>query len=198
MPNLPDERSPDLTPAVHAIHPGPWGPIQLAATADGIVGLALFSLPDLFQADLARRARLSFVERLGAASGHLVDAGRQLDEYFDGRRQAFDLAVDLHARPAWDRAVLGAVRAIPFGETLGYGDVARRIGRAGAARAVGGAVGRNPIGIFIPCHRVVAGDGSLGGYGGDRYGSRAERLSIKRALLELEGVSIGPAGPAPP
>jgi methylated-DNA-[protein]-cysteine S-methyltransferase len=71
-----------------------------------------------------------------------------------------------------------------------YGRVARRIGRPGAARAVGGAVGRNPIGIVIPCHRVVAGDGSIGGYGGDWWGSREALLEVKRELLRLEGVDL--------
>jgi methylated-DNA-[protein]-cysteine S-methyltransferase len=71
-----------------------------------------------------------------------------------------------------------------------YGRVARRIGRAGAARAVGGAVGRNPIGLLIPCHRVIAGDGSLGGYGGAWFGTREALLEVKRTLLELEGVAL--------
>jgi methylated-DNA-[protein]-cysteine S-methyltransferase len=66
------------------------------------------------------------------------------------------------------------------------------IGRAGAARAVGGSVGRNPIGIIVPCHRVIAGDGTLGGYGGDAWGSREARLELKRSLLALEGVAVAP------
>jgi methylated-DNA-[protein]-cysteine S-methyltransferase len=99
--------------------------------------------------------------------------------------------IDLHDRPDWDRTVLAAVREIRLGTTASYGEIARRIGRPGAARAVGGAVGRNPITLLIPCHRVIAGDGSLGGYGGDAWGSREERLDIKRDLLQLEGVTIG-------
>jgi methylated-DNA-[protein]-cysteine S-methyltransferase len=87
-------------------------------------------------------------------------------------------------------AVLGGVAAVPWGEATSYGRVARRIGRPGAARAVGGAVGRNPIGIVIPCHRVLAGDGSLGGYGGDWWGSRDALLEIKRELLRLEGIEV--------
>ena len=93
-------------------------------------------------------------------------------------------------RPAWDRHVLEAVAGIPFGSTASYGDIARRVGAPRAARAVGGAVGRNPIGLLIPCHRVIASDGTIGGYGGDAWGSREDRLEIKRALLRHEGVEI--------
>ncbi|MBA3877292.1 MAG: hypothetical protein C0498_10200 [Anaerolinea sp.] len=98
--------------------------------------------------------------------------------------------LDLEDRPAWDRAVLDAVRAIPRGETRSYGEIARAIGRPGAARAVGGAVGRNPISLLIPCHRVIASDGSLGGYGGNAWGSRDERLALKRELLLREGITV--------
>ena len=101
--------------------------------------------------------------------------------------------VDLRDRPDWDRQVLAAVRDIPIGATASYGEVARRIGRRGAARAVGGAVGRNPITLLIPCHRVIAADGTLGGYGGDGWGGREERLAIKRDLLLREGVTVAPS-----
>ena len=96
--------------------------------------------------------------------------------------------------PAWDRHVLDEVAAIPFGSTASYGDIARRVGAPRAARAVGGAVGRNPIGLLIPCHRVIAADGTIGGYGGDAWGSREDRLDIKRALLRREGVEIAAGG----
>ena len=108
--------------------------------------------------------------------------------FLAGRPNAFaGVELDLADRPAWDRAVLEAVLAIPWGETAGYGEIARRIGRPGAARAVGGAVGRNPVGLAIPCHRVIAGDGTLGGYGGGWWGSRETLLGIKRRLLAAEG-----------
>ena len=103
------------------------------------------------------------------------------------------MAVDLSDRPAWDRAVLGEVAVIPWGETASYGDIARRIGAPRAARAVGGALGRNPIGLLIPCHRVIAADGTIGGYGGDAWGSVEDRLAIKRDLLLREGVTVGRA-----
>src|SRR6185295_9306183 len=100
------------------------------------------------------------------------------------------LPLDLVVRSAWDEAVLGEVRQIGWGQVSSYGRVATAIGRRGAARAVGGSVGRNPIGLAIPCHRVIAGDGTIGGYGGDWFGSRDTLLSIKRELLAREGVSL--------
>jgi methylated-DNA-[protein]-cysteine S-methyltransferase len=122
---------------------------------------------------------------------HLDEALTALDRFLAGELDALDsLPIDLADRPAWDRAVLDAVRAIAPGTTASYGDVARAIGRPGAARAVGGAVGRNPIGLAIPCHRVIAGDGSLGGYGSDWWGSRESLLAIKRDLLAREGVTV--------
>ncbi len=100
------------------------------------------------------------------------------------------LPIDIEDRPSWDRLVLGVVRAIPRGSTVSYGEVARRAGRAGAARAVGGAVGRNPVGLLVPCHRVIAADGSLGGYGAAAWGGVEAALDLKRDLLALEGVRI--------
>jgi methylated-DNA-[protein]-cysteine S-methyltransferase len=79
---------------------------------------------------------------------------------------------------------------IPRGTTASYGEVARRIGRPGAARAVGGAVGRNPVGLLVPCHRVIAGDGTLGGYGVAAWGGLEAALDLKQALLRLEGVEV--------
>jgi methylated-DNA-[protein]-cysteine S-methyltransferase len=102
-----------------------------------------------------------------------------------------DMPIDISDRSAWDRLVLEGVRSIPRGEVASYSEVARRIGRAGAARAVGGAVARNPVGLLVPCHRVIAGDGSLGGYGVAAWGGREAALQLKRELLALEGVHIG-------
>lgn len=110
----------------------------------------------------------------------VAEAGRQLGEYFAGRRTRFDLPLDLTPVSEFDRRVLGVVLEIPSGGVLTYADVARRIGSPSAARAVGGAVGRNPVPIVIPCHRVVRSDGTLGGYSGGGVG-------FKRRLLALEG-----------
>lgn len=88
----------------------------------------------------------------------------QFSEYFDGRRNQFDLAVVLHGSP-FELMVWAALRAIPYGETVSYGHIARAIGRPTAARAVGAANGRNPVCIVVPCHRVIGANGTLTGYG---------------------------------
>ncbi|MEY2515426.1 MAG: methylated-DNA-[protein]-cysteine S-methyltransferase [bacterium] len=106
-----------------------------------------------------------------------ADAVRQLDEYFAGRRKRFDLPLDLAGTP-FQRAVWDALRAIPCGSTTTYGALARSLGRPAAVRAVGAAVGRTPVPIIVPCHRVLGSDGSLTGYFGG--------LQRKQALLDLE------------
>lgn len=120
----------------------------------------------------------------------LAEAARQLAAYCAGSLRDFDLALDLAGRSAWDQRVLEGVARIPFGRTLGYGQVARAIGSVGAARAAGGAVSRNPLALVIPCHRVIAGDGTLGGYGGAWPADRDELLELKAALLAHEGVDV--------
>lgn len=104
-------------------------------------------------------------------------AADQLDAYFAGRLTSFDLPLAPHGS-GFQRRVWAALQEIPYGQTQSYGELAVRVGSPGAARAVGLANGRNPIGIVIPCHRVVGSDGSLTGYGGG--------LERKRALLDLE------------
>jgi len=112
-----------------------------------------------------------------AAHPVLEEARRQLESYFAGRRRAFDLPLEPRGTP-FQREVWQALRAIPFGETRSYGELARQLGRPAATRAVGAANGRNPIAIVIPCHRVIGADGSLTGYGGG--------MERKRWLLEHE------------
>jgi methylated-DNA-[protein]-cysteine S-methyltransferase len=107
----------------------------------------------------------------------LAEATRQLEEYFDRRRTTFDLPLAPVGTP-FRQAVWAALRTIPYGETASYGEIADQLGQPGAARAVGAANGRNPIGIVIPCHRVVGASGGLTGYGGG--------LERKRFLLALE------------
>ena len=106
-------------------------------------------------------------------------ARRELDEYFAGRRRAFDLALDLRALPPFTVSVLGELARVPYGETTTYGALARRVGHPTAARAVGTVMNRNRIPIVLPCHRVVGSSGDLTGYAGG--------LARKRQLLELEG-----------
>jgi len=105
-------------------------------------------------------------------------ARTQLEAYFAGRRRAFDLRLEPLGSP-FERAVWQALLDIPYGTVVSYADVARAVGRPGAARAVGSANGRNPIAVIIPCHRVIGADGALRGYGGG--------LAAKLALLRLEG-----------
>ena len=109
------------------------------------------------------------------------DAAAQLADYFAGRRREFELdlapfGTDFQLR------VWRALQAIPYGALRNYGDIARAIGQPGAARAVGGAIGSNPLPIVIPCHRVIASDGTIGGYSGG--------LAIKHRLLALEGAEL--------
>ena len=172
--------------------PSPWGPARVAVTPRGVTAVELLSPVDGFLAGLERRGVVVDAGQAGEWASDLADrAARAVTETLDGLAvQLDDLPVDILDRPAWDRLVLDAVRAIPRGQTAGYGEVARRIGRAGAARAVGGAVGRNPVGLLIPCHRVIAGDGSLGGYGAATWGGREAATQLKQALLALEGVHV--------
>ena len=100
------------------------------------------------------------------------------------------VAVDLSDRPVWDQRVLAEVRRVRAGTTASYGDIAKRVGAPRAARAVGGALGSNPISLLIPCHRIIAGDGTLGGYGGTGWVDRDRQLSRKEALLLREGVAV--------
>ena len=174
----------------------PWGPVRVAAGSDGIVAIEQLVSEEDFEARLARRfggglRRDSPAPGEPEAAAHLQAALVALAAFFDGDLLALvDLPLDLADLSAWDRLVLGAVRDLAPGTTASYGDVARMIGKPGAARAVGGAVGRNPIGLAIPCHRVIAGDGSLGGYGAGWWGGRQTGLDLKRELLAREGVSI--------
>lgn len=116
-----------------------------------------------------------------AAMCILAAVERQLGEYFDGRRTDFDVPLDLHGTD-FQLAAWRALCRIPYGTTVSYADQAAMIGSPRATRAVGSANGRNPIPIIVPCHRVVARDGSLGGY--------SLGLEMKRALLAREGVSV--------
>jgi methylated-DNA-[protein]-cysteine S-methyltransferase len=123
------------------------------------------------------------------ARRHLALLERGLAGYWDGAPLP-GTALDLRVGSDWDRRILAAVGTIGHGETLSYGGVAARAGMPRAARAAGGAIGRNPIAIVIPCHRVIASDGTLGGYGGSWFGDREELLRLKRSLLAIEGVRI--------
>jgi O-6-methylguanine DNA methyltransferase len=114
--------------------------------------------------------------------GFLVEAKEQLIRYFEGRGETFDVPLDLRGTP-FQVQVWRQLLEIPYGGTVSYGDIAHAIGNPRASQAVGAAVGKNPVPIVVPCHRVIGHDGSLVGFGGG--------LPTKEKLLELEGVGVG-------
>lgn len=159
----------------------PLGPLIAAATPDGLVRLAYEDFNgglDAIVAELA--ARIS--PRVLEAPARLDEVRRELDEYFAGRRDRFELPLDLVLARGFGRRILEATAAIPFGETRSYRDVAERAGNVKATRAAGNALGANPIPIVVPCHRVLRTGGGLGGYTGG--------LEKKEALLRIEGVLL--------
>ena len=182
-------------PSVHvAAVEAPWGAVHLAAWDQGLLACESLTPYEPFVERLEQRLRSTVTERAHPVLDAAVD---QVTSFLADRRQTFDLPIDLSDRPAWDQAVLRAVADVPLGRVASYGQIARAVDRPGAARAVGGAVARSPIGIVVPCHRIVAADGTLGGYGGDGalgFGSREQGRRLKRELLLREGVDI----PLPP
>jgi methylated-DNA-[protein]-cysteine S-methyltransferase len=141
-------------------------------------GLAEISYDTRVEEQLELLARIAGPRVLRAPRA--VDAARrELDEYFAGKRRAFDLTLDLRAMPPFTVSVLRELARVPYGQTTTYGALAGRVGRPRAARAVGTVMNRNRIPIVLPCHRVVGSTGDLVGYGGG--------LDRKVALLELEG-----------
>lgn len=153
----------------------PVGSLLLAATDQGLVRVAYPGQGhDTVLGDLAKRIS----SRILHVPGRLDPVARELDEYFTGRRRAFDLRLDLHLATAFRRRVLAELTAIGYGRTASYGDIAESVGNPRAVRAVGTACATNPLPLVVPCHRVVHANGSPGGYAG---GAKA-----KARLLELE------------
>ena len=157
----------------------PLGPMVVAATARGLAGL-WFEGQRHLPAQLLAESTHPGVWPTDAKHPVLKQAMRQLTDYFTGKRTQFDLPLDLTGGTAFQQAVWQALLAIPLGTTASYGQISSRIGKPSAVRAVGAAVGRNPVSIIVPCHRVMGADGSLTGYAGG--------LDRKTALLALEGV----------
>jgi methylated-DNA-[protein]-cysteine S-methyltransferase len=154
-----------------------FGRICFAATETGLVNVSIGPSERAFAAQL--RAHLG-VEPVHAPA-RLAAIGRQLREYLHGKRLSFDLPLDLSAVPEFQRQVLLKALEIPRGQVATYGDIARRIGHPKASRAVGQALGSNPIPLVIPCHRVIGSDGKLRGYGTGRG------VQTKAQLLRWEG-----------
>jgi methylated-DNA-[protein]-cysteine S-methyltransferase len=166
-----------LLDVTYALEDTPLGTLLLAKTERGLCRIGYDPDPDQDAEMLAR----VFGRRVLRAPGALDDARRQLDEYFEGRRQTFELQLDLELSRDFSRRVLVELARVPYGEVTTYGALATRAGRPRAARAVGTVMNRNPIPIVLPCHRVVGASGSLVGYGGG--------LERKQALLRLESAA---------
>jgi methylated-DNA-[protein]-cysteine S-methyltransferase len=161
-------------------------PVGTLIAAETERGLACLAYEDLHGgADpLLERIAAEISPRVLLAPAKLDRVRRELDEYFAGTRKDFDLEIDLALAKPFARRILAATARIPFGATSTYGEVAAEAGSPGAARAAGGALGSNPIPIVVPCHRVLARNGTLHGYTGG--------LHRKQRLLELEGVLTQP------
>lgn len=160
-----------MTQRVTAMHDSPLGRILLAASGQGLIGLWFEGQRHWPQASADWPAQ--------PAHPVLARARAQLDAYFAGQRRDFDLPLDLSGGTAFQARVWQALRAIPAGVTESYASLSARIGAPRAARAVGAAVGRNPLSVVVPCHRVLGTTGALTGYAGG--------LERKAALLRLEG-----------
>jgi methylated-DNA-[protein]-cysteine S-methyltransferase len=155
----------------------PLGLLLVVAGEDALCAVTFVGPADI---DAARVALSASLEGIVVADEHplLHQARRQIAAYFSGKRRAFTLAIELHGTPFQCR-VWDALRHIPYGHTVSYGEVAKRIGRPTASRAVAQACGANPLPLLVPCHRVIASDGGLGGF--------SSGLAKKRRLLSLEG-----------
>lgn len=156
----------------HTIAPTSLGAITLVASGPALTGV-------YFPGHWSRPNAQTFGQRVSAPEDAVLSvAGHQLQEYLAGERVAFDLAAATHG-DAFQERVWAALREIPYGETITYGNLAKALGQGALAHEVGQAVGRNPLSIIIPCHRVVGKDGKLTGYAGG--------VERKRTLLDLEG-----------
>ena len=149
------------------------GDLYLAATERGLAGMWFTDQRHLPDVSAWKRVDDASQQRV------LKETKLQLQAYFAGKLQQFDLPLDLSAGTAFQQSVWQALLAIPFGKTTSYGALSNHIGKPLAVRAVGTAIGRNPIGIIVPCHRVIGADGSLTGYAGG--------LHRKETFLTLEG-----------
>lgn len=149
----------------------PIGRIEITALAGKVVGV-----------EIERHGRLTHASEPEKSSPVLDKARKQLGEYFAGKRTSFQIPISL-AGTSFQNSVWEAVNEIPFGKVLSYGEIGQETGRPTAGRAVGGAVGANPIPLIIPCHRVLASDGRITGYSG------GNGIATKAWLLDHEGIA---------
>ena len=156
------------------------GPLFVAVNDRGLVALDFGLSEEEFVARVSQRTKATLIRSDDAAA----EAMKQMKEYLEGQRTRFDLPLDMSTMSEFQRRVLNIALKIPRGKYLTYGDVARAIGKPHASRAVGQALGHNPVPIVIPCHRVLGSDGSLHGYSG------GGGIRTKAWLLRLEGASV--------
>ena len=161
----------------HCLTTTPLGELRLACTPQGLCGAWFVQ-----EQRHAPPARLFGPAQHAPEHPLLREAGRQLQAYFEGRLRRFELPLDLRAGTAFQQAVWHALCDIGHGQLARYGDLAQQLGKPQAARAVGAAVGRNPVSIIVPCHRVLGSSGALTGYAGG--------LWRKQSLLRTEGHSL--------
>jgi methylated-DNA-[protein]-cysteine S-methyltransferase len=155
----------------------PFGPLTVAATDQGLV---LLAYPELTVEEVLDRLAREVSPRVLELPARIDPIRRQLDEYFEGRRREFDQPVDWRlVHGGFFEAILRATAELGYGETASYREIAERAGNVKAVRAAGNGLGSNPIPIVVPCHRVIATGGGLGGYTGG--------VERKQQLLELEG-----------
>jgi methylated-DNA-[protein]-cysteine S-methyltransferase len=168
----------------YAVEDTAVGRLLLTARSDGTLLTSAYA-PDDADVDRLLDLVAGRVSPRVLRSGRALDTPRrELEEFLAGRRRAFDLAVDLTLATPFQRTVLDTLpSAVGYGQTISYGSLAHRIGRDRAARAVGTALGANPLCVVLPCHRVIASSGALTGYAGG--------LQAKQFLLELEARSLG-------
>jgi methylated-DNA-[protein]-cysteine S-methyltransferase len=161
----------------------PVGPLWVAMGPEGVASIHFGREPS--EPELRRLVRV-FGPGIVPDRKLTSQAARELDEYFEGKRRAFEIPFDLRGITPFQERVLRTTSRIGYGDVMTYAAVARKAGNEKAFRAAGGAVGSNPIPIVVPCHRVVASDGTLGGYGGG--------LEVKRYLLAIERAEVPPGG----
>jgi methylated-DNA-[protein]-cysteine S-methyltransferase len=168
----------ELLDAAYDVIDSELGPLLAAVTDRGLARISFDPEPERELEALARLAG----PRVLRAPRALDPTRRELDDYFEGRRTAFDLDLDLSGLPAFTLRVLAELAKVPYGQTATYGELAERAGSPRASRAVGTVMNRNRIPIVLPCHRIVGSSGDLVGYGGG--------LERKERLLRLEGAML--------
>ncbi|MEE1930364.1 methylated-DNA--[protein]-cysteine S-methyltransferase [Streptomyces sp. TRM 70351] len=169
-------------PRTYTVVDSPFGPLTLVAAGARLCGLYMHE-------QRHRPPQSAFGTPADGVTGVHATAAAQLAEYFAGRRTVFTVPLALSGTP-FQRTVWEALPTIPHGRTVTYGELAARVGNPAASRAVGLANGRNPVGVIVPCHRVVGANGALTGYGGG--------LERKRRLLDHESATLTAGAPPEP